>query len=658
MALLSPPTVRQATIRACQLCRIWGLDRQTVRNIAQAEYEKRMAERVAFLSAVELFANLLPSQLEKISEVMQEKYFSTGSRIIKQGEKGDAFYMIKTGRVSVTQVQGGSGIRGSLVGSIGGSPSASGGASGKDVELVKLGPGKYFGELALIENAPRKATVTAVTNVCCYTLDRHQFLSVFGSLGGAIQEGVGVKMLRRVKLLEPLSDTQLVSLARVCQTVSFSEGEAIIKQGERGQEFYMLVKGEVSVSVNHIQVAVLKGEEEGAEGGGGGAFFGEMALLSNEKRSATVTALNEVSCLVLSRADFDNLLGGENAGEGGRGVLEGILEASERRKQELLQKQRRSSSTSSLLLSQLKNFVGGSGAPESPTQRKKSISRGASMGGAGADMFSLDQLDKVRRLGGGTFGSVTLVQHYYTSKYYALKVYVKDTLFVCQQESNAFRERDCLYALSDSPFVVGLFASFQDEKCLYMVMQYLGGGDLHTLLYSDKLTSSKAGGWTTGIVQFYGANLLCAINHMHKLDIIHRDLKLENLMVDSSGFLKVVDFGCARPLPLSGRTHTLCGSPAYLCPEMILSRGYNRGADYWALGIALFEMMTRRTPFEHSNLAMLFQNILEHDEVLRLFFATAPPAFDMSLRESLLGLLGGAMYERLGMKHGGGDDIW
>lgn len=336
----------------------------------------------------------------------------------------------------------------------------------------------------------------------------------------------------QVKLLEPLSDTQLVSLARVCQTVTFSEGEAIIKQGERGQEFYMLVKGEVAVSVNHIQVAVLKGAEEGAEGegSGGGAFFGEMALLSNEKRSATVTALDDVSCLVLSRADFDTLLGGEGSGEGGRGVLEGILEASERRKQELLQKQRRSSSTSSLLLSQLKNFVGGSGVPESPTQRKKSISRGASMGGAGADMFSMEQLDKVRRLGGGTFGSVTLVQHYYTSKYYALKVYVKDTLFVCQQEANAFRERDCLYALSDSPFVVGLYASFQDEKCLYMVMQYLGGGDLHTLLYSDKLASSKAGGWATGVVQYFAANLLCAISHMHKLDIIHRDLKLENLV--------------------------------------------------------------------------------------------------------------------------------
>ncbi|RYG68144.1 cyclic nucleotide-binding domain-containing protein [archaeon] len=198
MALLSPPTVRQATIRACQLCRAWGLDRQTVRNLAQAEYEKRMAERVAFLSTIELFANLLPSQLEKISEVMQEAYFSMGSRIIKQGEKGDVFFMVKTGRVSVTQVQGGTGLRGSLVGSIGGGVSASGSASSKDVELVKLGPGKYFGELALIENAPRKASVTAVTNVCCYTLDRQQFLSVFGSLGGAIQEGVGVKMLRRV----------------------------------------------------------------------------------------------------------------------------------------------------------------------------------------------------------------------------------------------------------------------------------------------------------------------------------------------------------------------------------------------------------------------------------------------------------------------------
>lgn len=203
MALLTN-TVRQATVRACQTTRLWCLSRQDLRNIATQQESNRLAEKVSFVRQIELFAPLVDAAIEKIADVMVLKQFSTGDKIIKQGDQGDAFYMILSGRVSVTQQQT---------------------FTGPPVELVKLGPGKFFGELALIEDSPRKATVTATTNVSCYTLDRQNFLSLFGSMSTAVQESVGIKMLKKVKILETLTDRQLSAIAKCLVKQIFAEGE-------------------------------------------------------------------------------------------------------------------------------------------------------------------------------------------------------------------------------------------------------------------------------------------------------------------------------------------------------------------------------------------------------------------------------------------------
>jgi cAMP-dependent protein kinase regulator len=196
MALLNS-ALRQATIRACQACKLWCLNRKVFRTIVGASEKEKLNEKLVFLRTIELFDKLVDSALEKIAEVMIRKEYVNNDKIIKQGEIGDRFYMIISGRVLVTQQQS------STLASLSGSSSSSSASSqSKAVELTRLGPGKYFGEKALLEDSPRKATVTAITStVSCWTIGRKNFLSLFGTLNEAVNESLGIKMLKNVKLL-------------------------------------------------------------------------------------------------------------------------------------------------------------------------------------------------------------------------------------------------------------------------------------------------------------------------------------------------------------------------------------------------------------------------------------------------------------------------
>ena len=219
------------------------------------------------------------------------------------------------------------------------------------------GPGRSFGELALIEDAPRKASVTASCACKCWTVDRHSFKSLFGSMDEALNESIGVSMLQKVRILEALTDRQLQVVARCLVSKKYLEGEVIIKQGDVGDSFYLIADGEVSVQVNHIQVATLEG----------GSFFGEMSLLSNEKRSATVSAIKDTSCLVLSRNDFNEHLG----------TIEEVNEEARRRKEAA---SRPRGDTGSGLFMSLRR-VSGSFFSASPTSSpSQSLARAKSMG--------------------------------------------------------------------------------------------------------------------------------------------------------------------------------------------------------------------------------------------------------------------------------------
>lgn len=288
LALLNS-TNRAATIRALSVCQLWTLDRKTFRNVLANEEVQKKSRIVGLLRQVKLFEKLSDVTLSTVADVIQRVEYAAGDRIIKQGEAGDAFYVIESGTVSVTQS--------SLTSSA--------------VELVRLSTGAGFGELALISNEPRKASVGAVDNVVCFKLDVANFNSLLGNIEQIRQEDAGMEMLKKVEILQSLTEKQMQVIARSLTKRVYSSGTTLFSQGDVGEDFYMIASGEVAIHVNHVEVAKLSP----------GNYFGETSLLSSEKRNATAVAAgggsadllggnneeaNQTVCLQLSRDDVRN----------------------------------------------------------------------------------------------------------------------------------------------------------------------------------------------------------------------------------------------------------------------------------------------------------------------------------------------------------------
>jgi len=155
------------------------------------------------------------------------------------------------------------------------------------------------------------------------------------------------------------------------------------------------------------------------------------------------------------------------------------------------------------------------------------------------------------------------------------------------------------------PFIVGLSGYFQDDKCIYLVLDYVPGGELYSRLRDvDRLSADHA--------KFYAMEIVLAFEYLHNMDIIYRDLKPENLLITLDGHLKLTDFGFAKVVD-DGLTWTLCGTPEYLAPEIIHCQGHGKSVDWWTLGILTYEMLTGYPPFLDDNPMCIYQKILTCD---------------------------------------------
>merc|ERR1711991_125270 len=193
--------------------------------------------------------------------------------------------------------------------------------------------------------------------------------------------------------------------------------------------------------------------------------------------------------------------------------------------------------------------------------------------------LNISEFDMISTIGTGTFGRVYLARHTTTSKYYAMKVLKKVEVVRLKQVEHITSEKNILSVISH-PFIVNLFGAAQDTKNLYMLLEYVIGGEVFTHL-------RRAGRFPPDVSRFYGAEIVLALEYLHSLDIIYRDLKPENLLLDNNGHIKITDFGFAKKV--EDRTWTLCGTPEYLAPEIIQSKGHGKAVDWWALGILIYE---------------------------------------------------------------------
>ncbi|PTD12032.1 Serine/threonine-protein kinase SCH9 [Fusarium culmorum] len=220
--------------------------------------------------------------------------------------------------------------------------------------------------------------------------------------------------------------------------------------------------------------------------------------------------------------------------------------------------------------------------------------------------FGPQDFDILKLIGKGTFGQVYQVRKKDTQRIYAMKVLQKKVIVQKKEVAHTVGERNILVrtAMSDSPFIVGLKFSFQTPSELYLVTDYMSGGELFWHLQKEGRFDEKR-------AKFYIAELILAIQHLHNNDIVYRDLKPENILLDANGHIALCDFGLSKAnLTKNDTTNTFCGTTEYLAPEVLLDEsGYTKMVDFWSLGVLVFEMCCGWSPFYAEDTQQMYKNI-------------------------------------------------
>ncbi|XP_078422068.1 protein kinase cGMP-dependent 1b isoform X1 [Cetorhinus maximus] len=497
-----------------------AFDIQDLSHVTLPFYPKSAQSKELIKEAIldnDFMKNLELSQIQEIVDCMYPVEYGKDSCIIKEGDVGSLVYVMEEGKVEVTK---------------------------EGVKLCAMGPGKVFGELAILYNCTRTATVKTLTNVKLWAIDRPCFQTIMMRTG-LIKHAEYMEFLKSVPTLQNLSEEILSKLADVLEETYYEDGEYIIRQGARGDTFFIISKGKVNVTreeSSNEEAVFLRTL-------GKGDWFGEKALQGEDVRTANVIAAETVTCLVIDRDSFKHLIGG----------LEDVSNK----------------------------------AYEDAEAKAKYEAESAFFSN-----LKLCDFNIIDTLGVGGFGRVELVQlKSEESKTFAMKILKKRHIVDTRQQEHIRSEKQIMQE-AHSDFIVRLYRTFKDSKYLYMLMEACLGGELWTILRDRyKEDNIKRGSFDDATTRFYTACVVEAFAYLHSKGIIYRDLKPENLILDHRGYAKLVDFGFAKKIGFGKKTWTFCGTPEYVAPEIILNKGHDISADYWSLGILMYELLTGSPPF-------------------------------------------------------------
>ncbi|NP_001082839.2 protein kinase C theta type [Danio rerio] len=221
--------------------------------------------------------------------------------------------------------------------------------------------------------------------------------------------------------------------------------------------------------------------------------------------------------------------------------------------------------------------------------------------------FTIDSFILHKMLGKGSFGKVFLAELKGSGQFFAVKALKKDVVLMDDDVECTMVERRVLSLAWDHPFLTHLYCTFQTKENLFFVMEYLNGGDLmfhiQTCHRFDLPRST-----------FYAAEIICGLQFLHSKGIVYRDLKLDNILLDTDGHIKIADFGmCKENIIGEARTCTFCGTPDYIAPEILLGQKYGTSVDWWSFGVLLYEMLIGQSPFHGHDEEELFQSIRTDD---------------------------------------------
>lgn len=256
---------------------------------------------------------------------------------------------------------------------------------------------------------------------------------------------------------------------------------------------------------------------------------------------------------------------------------------------------------------------------------------------------SMEDFELLKVLGRGAFGKVVLCKEKESSALYAMKILKKTMVCDKNEVEHTLTENRVLRTIRH-PFIVGLKYSFTTDDRLCFVTEYVSGGELFVHLRKERRFSEDR-------TRFYGAEIVSALGYLHRRGVIYRDLKLENLLLDRNGHIKMVDFGLCKDEIFGNKlTGTFCGTPSYLPPEVLRSREYGRAVDWWGLGVVMYEMLTGQLPFYNDERKVMFRLIVT--EKVRF-----PGWLAGEVRELLVQLLVKNPDRRLGGGQGDAEDI-
>lgn len=492
------------------------------------KYEKSSSSRELIKNAIlenDFMKNLDMAQIREIVECMYPVEYKKNNLMIKEGDVGSLVYVMEDGRVEVTK---------------------------DGQKLGTMTPGKVFGELAILYNCTRTASVRALSNCKLWAIDRQIFQSIMMKTGLQKQKDY-MNFLKSISYFKNLPDETLSNIADVLEESYYENGSYIIRQGARGDTFYIIARGKVKVTRKREGA----NEEEFIRHLQRGDFFGEKALQTEDLRSANIVVSDAegVTCLGLDRDAYKQLI---------------------------------------------------SNNPEihKPYEDDNKAIQNAPPLPDGLGTVMLRDICIIATLGVGGFGRVELVQvKDDSSKTYALKQLKKHHIVETRQQEHIMNEKRIMTE-THSDFIVRLYRTFKDRKYLYMLMEVCLGGELWTRL-------RDMGSFDDSTTRFYTACVVEAFNFLHTRGIIYRDLKPENLLLDNNGYVKLVDFGFAKKIGHSRKTWTFCGTPEYVAPEIILNKGHDLSADLWSLGILMYELLTGSPPFSGSDPMKTYNMILK-----------------------------------------------
>ncbi|XP_055080080.1 cGMP-dependent protein kinase 1 [Periophthalmus magnuspinnatus] len=467
--------------------------------------ESQKLIKTAFLKS-DLLKHLGNGEINAIIATMYPTTINQGCYVFQEETIGSRAYVLEEGRLDMKK---------------------------DGLKLQTIFPEEVFGELALLYNYMHSYSVSAQTDSKLWVIDRHSYQatlmqSVLNSLPRSEE------LLNSVPFLQTLPEDVIMKLSDLMEEMHFAEGEYILRQGTKGDAFYIITTGQVKV----IEKKDSDKEEAVVSMLSEGQWFGEKALLREEVHTTNVIAEGDVTCLLIDRETFKDVTG----------ELMTSLDESQRSQHHAFQ------SDSSDLASSL----------------------------------ALNDFQVIRTLAIGEFGHVDLVQTSDKSCF-AMRVLKKQLILSSGQQEHVLRERDILMK-AHCPFIVRLFRTLQNADCLYMLTEVGAGGDLLSLL-------KEKGTLDDSSTRFYVACVVEGLTFLHCRGVIYRDVKPENVVLDEHGYGKLIGSGCLKKLDMSKKTWTFCGTPGYLAPEIILNQGHGVSADMWSLGVFVFELLSGRLPF-------------------------------------------------------------